>query len=63
MGLTGRQLVVAWLQDEMRQATVADMQRAAELLEFARLVRQGCRDQRRRSRAGWRKFVKTEGEG
>lgn len=48
--------MMAWLQDEMRHATVADLQRAAQLLEFAREVRQGCKEQRKRSRAGWRKF-------
>jgi hypothetical protein len=53
--------MVAWLQDEMRHATVADLQRAAALLQFAREVRQGCAKQRKQSRRkqseGWRRFV------
>jgi hypothetical protein len=60
MALTGRQIVVAWLHDEMRHATVADLQRAAEFLAFAREVRKGCKQQRERTRAGWRKFVAPE---
>jgi hypothetical protein len=58
---TGREIMVAWLQDEMRQASVADLQRAAEFLEFARMVRKGCAKQRsgaRRAQSNaWRKFV------
>lgn len=50
--------MVAWLQDEMRQATVADLQRAAELLAFAREVRAGCKQQRQAARQAWRKFAK-----
>lgn len=61
MARTGRELMVAWLQDEMRQATTADLQRAASLLQFAREVRKGCKQQRisaRRAQAsGWRKYV------
>lgn len=53
--------MVAWLQDEMRQATVADLQRAAEFLEFAREVRRGCAKQRsgtRRAQSNaWRKYA------
>lgn len=58
---TGREIMVAWLQDEMRQASVADLQRAAEFLEFARLVRKGCAKKRQASRRQqsktWRKYV------
>lgn len=53
--------MVAWLQAEMRQASVADLQRAAEFLEFARLVRKGCAKQRgsarRQQSNAWRKYV------
>jgi hypothetical protein len=54
--LTGRQIVVAWLHDEVRMATAADIQRAAEFLAFARDVRKGCKQQRTARRGGWRKF-------
>lgn len=58
---TGRELMVAWLRDEMRQATVADLQRAAAFLEFARQVRRGCAKQRGSARRhqsnAWRKYV------
>lgn len=58
---TGRELMVAWLRDEMRQATVADLQRAAAFLEFAREVRRGCAKQRSNARRqqsnSWRKYV------
>jgi hypothetical protein len=58
---TGRELMVAWLRDEMRQATVADLQRAAAFLEFARQVRRGCAKQRgsarRQQSNAWRKYV------
>jgi hypothetical protein len=61
MALTGRQLMVAWLHDEVRRATTADLQRAAAFLEFAREVRAGASKQRagaRRAQANaWRKFV------
>jgi len=57
---TGRQIMVAWLQDEMRHATVADLQRAAELLEFARHVREGSKQQRQRARAGWHRFANSD---
>lgn len=57
---TGRELMVAWLRDEIRQATVADLQRAAAFLEFARGVRKGCTEQRRRGRRAqsnaWRRY-------
>lgn len=48
--LTGRQEVVRWLQEEVIRATTADLQRAAEFLEFARDVRQGCKRDRRAKR-------------
>ena len=58
---TGRELMVAWLRDEIRQARTADLQRAAEFLEFAREVRAGCAKQRAGSRRaagqGWRKYL------
>lgn len=58
---TGRQLIMAWLTDEIKGATTADLQRAAEFLAFARDVRKGCSKQRKRSRAAqgqaWRKYV------
>lgn len=50
--------MVAWLTREMRVATVADLQRAAAFLEFAREVRQGCAKQRagkrRQQSSSWR---------
>ena len=53
--------MVAWLQDEIRHATTADLQRAAEFLAFAKEVRDGCAKQRRSSRNAqrnsWRKYV------
>ena len=61
MARTGRQIMVAWLQDEIRHATTADLQRAAEFLAFAKEVRDGCTKQRRTSRNAqrnsWRKYV------
>jgi len=61
MARTGRQIMVAWLQDEMRHATTADLQRAAEFLAFAKDVRKGCTKQRRASRkaqrSAWRKYL------
>lgn len=53
--------MVAWLQEEIRQASVADLQRAAAFLEFARQVRKGCAKQRSAARRAqsesWRKHV------
>ena len=50
-----------YLRYEIARATTADLQRAAEFLEGARLVRKGCTRQRRESRKsqaqGWRKYV------
>lgn len=55
--------MVAWLRDEMQQASVADLQRAAMFLEFARNVRRGCSKQRSKARkqqsSSWRKYVDT----
>ena len=52
---------MAWLQDEIRQASTADLQRMAGFLEWARNVRKGCSKQRGRSRRAqsnaWRKHV------
>lgn len=64
MARTGREVMVAWLRDEIRVATVADLQRAAAFLEFARLTRQGCAVQRRGARkqqnSAWRRYVDTD---
>lgn len=53
--------MVRYLQYEIKRATTADLQRAAEFLEGAREVRKGCTKQRRESRKsqarGWRKHV------
>lgn len=53
--------MMAWLLDEARQATTADLQRAAQFLERAKEVRGGCRSQRTKARlaqqSGWRKYV------
>jgi hypothetical protein len=58
---TGRELVMEWLMREVRQAKTADLQRAADFLEWARAVRQGCSRQRagaRRAQSNaWRKGV------
>ena len=59
--LTGREIMLRYLQYEIKRATTADLQRAAEFLEGARLIREGCTKQRRESREsqaqGWRKHV------
>jgi hypothetical protein len=59
--LTGRQIIMRYLQYEIARATTADLQRAAEFLEGAREIRRGCTKQRRESREsqaqGWRKHV------
>ena len=53
--------MVRYLQYEIKRATTADLQRAAEFLEGAREIRKGCTKQRRESREsqarGWRKHV------
>lgn len=59
--LTGRQLVINWLRDEITKASVGDLHRAAQFLEFAREVRRGSKRQRAQSRQAqrdsWRKYV------
>lgn len=59
--LTGRQIMVRYLQAEMVQATTADLQRAADFLAWAREVRSGCSKQRSSARkaqqGAWRKYV------
>jgi hypothetical protein len=58
---TGRELVMEWLQREIRLAKTADLQRAAAFLEWARDVRKGCSKQRGGARVAqsnaWRKRV------
>jgi hypothetical protein len=58
---TGRELVMEWLQREIRLAKTADLQRAANFLEWARGIRAGCSKQRsgaRRAQSNaWRKKV------
>ena len=53
--------MVRYLQYEIKRASTADLQRAAEFLEGAREIRKGCTKQRRESRKsqarGWRKHV------
>ena len=50
-----------WLAAEIRRASVGDLQRAAQFLQFAREVRSGCSQQRRSNRkaqsGAWRKHV------
>ena len=50
-----------YLRYEISRATTADLRRAAEFLEDARLVRKGCTSQRRAARKaqaeGWRKHA------
>jgi hypothetical protein len=58
---TGREIVMAWLMEEVRQASTADLQRAADFLEWARKVRKGCSKQRAGARKAqsdaWKKHV------
>ena len=58
---TGRELVMEWLQREIRLAKTADLQRAANFLEWARGIRAECSKQRsgaRRAQSNaWRKKV------
>jgi hypothetical protein len=58
---TGREIIMTWLQDEIRRASLADLQRAAAFLEFAREVRGGCAKQRSRARKAqsnaWRRYA------
>jgi len=53
--------MLTYLRYEMARATTADLQRAAQFLERAREVRQGCRKQRTNARknqaSGWKKHV------
>lgn len=61
MPKTGRELILQWLYDEIRRAKTADLQRAADFLQWAREVRAGCSKQRAGARkaqaSGWRKYV------
>jgi hypothetical protein len=58
---TGRELVLDWLNREIRAARTADLQRAAAFLEWARKIRKGCAKQRGGARVAqanaWRKKV------
>jgi hypothetical protein len=58
---TGRELVLDWLNREIRAARTADLQRAAAFLEWARAIRKGCAKQRGGARVAqanaWRKKV------
>ena len=58
---TGRELVMAWLMREVRQAKTADLHRMAAFLEFARQVRGGSKQKRTGARLAqsnsWRKKV------
>jgi len=58
---TGRELVLEWLNREIRAARTADLQRAAAFLEWARAIRKGCAKQRGGARVAqanaWRKKV------
>lgn len=58
---SGRQIILERLHAAMRTATTADLQRAAQLLEFAYDVRKGCSKQRAGARKAqsqaWKKKV------
>jgi hypothetical protein len=58
---TGRELVLEWLNREIRLAKTADLHRMAAFLEFAREIRSGCAKQRKGARVAqanaWRKRV------
>lgn len=58
---TGRELVLEWLNREIRAARTADLQRAAAFLEWARGIRKECSKQRGGARVAqanaWRKRV------
>jgi hypothetical protein len=58
---TGRQIILDWLYEEMRQAKTADLHRMAGFLAWAREIRKGCDRNRRTSRkaqlGAWRKKV------
>jgi hypothetical protein len=61
MGKTGREIVLERLYAAIRQATTADLQRAAMFLEWAFEVRRGCSKQRTGARKAqsqaWQKRV------
>lgn len=61
MSRTGRELVLDWLNKEIRAARTADLQRAAAFLHWARGIRKGCSKQRGGARVAqanaWRKNV------
>jgi len=58
---TGRQIILDWLYEEIRQAKTADLQRVAGFLAWTRDIRKGCTTARRSSRkaqlGAWRKKV------
>ena len=58
---TGRQIILDWLYEEIRQAKTADLQRMAGFLAWARDIRKGCAKTRSASRkaqlGAWRKKV------
>lgn len=61
MPRTGRQIIMERLNQAIRTATTADLQRAAMFLERAREVRAGCTNQRAQARraqaTAWKKKV------
>lgn len=59
---TGRQIVMERLMAAVRGATTADLQRAAEFLEFAKDVRKGCAKQRGGARKAQQKAREQEAE-
>jgi hypothetical protein len=64
MSRTGRQIVLEWLNKEIRMARTADLQRAAAFLEWARGIRKGCSKQRGGARVAqsnaWRRRVDSD---
>ena len=64
MSRTGRQIVLEWLNKEIRMARTADLQRAAAFLEWTRGIRKGCSRQRGGARVAqsnaWRKRVDSD---
>lgn len=58
---TGRQIILDWLYEEIRQAKTADLHRMAGFLAWARDIRKGCTKTRSTSRkaqlSAWRKKV------
>lgn len=59
---TGREIVMERLMRVVRLSTTADLQRAAEFLEFAREVRGGCSKQRGMARRAQRRAREEERE-